>query len=290
MLPISHQLIILNRFHTFFNFLRDMPTLDLVQLFNNFVVISVGFIYVIRGRERKKQYHYQAWQVINSAYGQKTSGGRIDALQDLAKDRVSLAGLNIEGASLPRIKLRQANLRGANLSKADLRAANLSKANLDTVSLTKADLREANLEGASLNGADLSEANLSKANLKKVVLHWALLNRTDLREADLREANLSLDIGKTVLRKNWGFVVRQTNLTTEDLLSLGLEQSGANLEGADLRKANLEGANLEGANLKGANLEGANLKGVKCNSETILPTGFGCSVDGWLEKLDDRSR
>src|ERR671923_1820524 len=78
----------------------------------------------------RKAANYQAWQVVNTAQGKGGSGGRIDALQDLVRNGVSLAGVQLDGAWLERLEipggdLRRASLRAANLRGADLRRTNL---------------------------------------------------------------------------------------------------------------------------------------------------------------------
>ncbi|HEV8197949.1 MAG TPA: pentapeptide repeat-containing protein [Gemmatimonadales bacterium] len=117
-----------------------------------------------------KAANYQAWAVVNSAQGKGGSGGRIDALQDLNANAISLAGVRLDGAWLEGIVLS-----GARLSFASLREANLKGANL----------QGANLEGADLTGANLTGANLSEALLKEVNLTGALLGAADMRGADL---------------------------------------------------------------------------------------------------------
>ena len=49
--------------------------------------------YFSESKDRIKQKHYQAWQVINSAQGKGGSGGRIDALEELHADGVPLVGV-----------------------------------------------------------------------------------------------------------------------------------------------------------------------------------------------------
>lgn len=115
--------------------------------------------------------NYQAWQLINSAQGKGGSGGRIEALGDLLRNGVSLAGISLdhawlEGVQLPRARLmrgtmREANLQGANLAGANLEGADLSDADMVGVNLTDAYLRGANLSGARLSAATLDGADLS---------------------------------------------------------------------------------------------------------------------------------
>lgn len=64
-----------------------------VQLVQSGVAITIVFAltqYIWDAPARKKQTHYQAWQIINSAKGHSTNAGRNDALQDLNQDGVSL--------------------------------------------------------------------------------------------------------------------------------------------------------------------------------------------------------
>jgi Pentapeptide repeats (8 copies) len=118
----------------------------------------------------RKAANYQAWQVVNTAQGKGGSGGRIDALQDLVRNGVSLAGVQLEGAWLERLAIPGADLRRASLRGANLRGA---------------DLRRANLERVDLSNADLTGANLTEALLKDVVLPDATLATADLTRADL---------------------------------------------------------------------------------------------------------
>jgi len=170
------------------------------------VTIAIGIgRYVWEAPKREKLAHYQAWQMINSATGQKTSGGRIDALQDLVKDNVSLAGLNASGAYLVGINLQKAILVGADLS-----GVNLEKANLSDADLSGANLSHVDLEKANLSDAILVMTNLSNANLSNAILSDTLLAGADLSSAYLSNANLA----------------------------------GADLSNADLSGADLSGANL----------------------------------------------
>ena len=136
-----------------------------------------------RGEQRKaeaeaaimarKAANYEAWQVVNSAQGKGGSGGRIDALQDLNRNAVSLAGVRLDGAWLTGIVLAEAQLshasfREANLSGADLRGANLQAADLTDANLTGADLRGAFLKGAALAGAQFGTADLRGADLEGI--------------------------------------------------------------------------------------------------------------------------
>jgi pentapeptide repeat protein len=113
-----------------------------------------------------KAANYHAWTVVNSAQGKGGSGGRIDALQDLNRNGVSLAGVRLDGAWLEGIDLRGAKLSRAGLREANLRGAILQGANLEGADLTNVNLTGADLQGAFLKGADLSGAELGTADLR----------------------------------------------------------------------------------------------------------------------------
>jgi hypothetical protein len=115
---------------------------------------------------------YQAWQVINSAQGKGGSGGRVEALRDLLRNQISLAGINLDGAWLEGVQLPaatvvrgsfvQTNLANANFVGANLEGADFRNAILVTANLTGANLRGANIAGARLSGATLDGADLSE--------------------------------------------------------------------------------------------------------------------------------
>ena len=116
-------------------------------------------------RRARKDANYQAWQVINSAQGKGGSGGRVDALADLVRNDVSLAGINLDGAWLESIDLRLATLPMASFEKTNLQGARFDGARLDGVCFRGANLSAASLANASLRGADLTGARLSAVNL-----------------------------------------------------------------------------------------------------------------------------
>ncbi|GJG86062.1 hypothetical protein tb265_12430 [Gemmatimonadetes bacterium T265] len=115
---------------------------------------------------------YQAWQVINSAQGKGGSGGRIEALADLLRHDVSLAGVRLDDAWLEDVRLP-----GARLVRSSFRRANLARANF----------AGADLEGADFTGADLVSADLTNTNLRGATLAAARLSAATLDGADLRD-------------------------------------------------------------------------------------------------------
>jgi hemoglobin-like flavoprotein/uncharacterized protein YjbI with pentapeptide repeats len=180
-------------------------------------------LFIKEAPDRRKQFHYQAWSIVDAAHDVKVSYARILALQDLNEDGVSLRGLDAPGAELVDINLAHANLSKANLMESDFTNANLSYANLDNANLSQVKLSGANLSHAKLGFASLTKANLNSANLSNANLICADLSHANLNGADLRDASLS----------------------------------GANLEGAYLTGANLKNAKVSDYELSSAFLEGA---------------------------------
>ncbi len=246
------------------------------------ILIAVIFYFMeaderrIEAENQRKAKHYQAWQVINAAQGKTGSGGRIDALQDLNRDRVSLAIIDISGANLTGIDIENANLRGANLSETDLPIANLSEADL-----TGANLSEADLTGTNLSGAILCGANLSGANLQGTNLSMANLTLTELSGADLsslvkgdhlrfpqvgRRTDISTNLPNLPNLPPILIPFGETIKTRTEVPPLRYttgESKGTNLSGAILWGANFSGANLSSVNLRGVYLRDTNLKDVK---------------------------
>ena len=169
-----------------------------------------------RDESARKQAHYVAWQLINSAHGQTGSGGRVEALQDLNRDHVTLGFLNVEGA----------NLVGIDLPDAILPFANLRDAFLGSANLRRAMLYEANLEHAYLGGAKLEDAYLARSNLTNALLYQANLRNADLQGANLRGADLEL----AILDGAW--------LTLADLRGVPVSVDGNGLTVDQLKRAN----------------------------------------------------
>ena len=168
--------------------LGNWAFLDVLDHLGTFSVLIAVIFYFSDSGNRQKQKHYQAWQVINTAQGKGGSGGRIEAMQELNADHVSLTGVDAGGAFLVGISLKHANLSRCDLHASDLRNsdftdatlsfctledanlrnANLTKAKIDDVKMPNADLNGANLQGANFSGSDLTGVDLRNTNLKDV--------------------------------------------------------------------------------------------------------------------------
>jgi len=169
--------------------LSNWAFLEALEHIGKFSVLFAVIYYVYEAPDRAKQKHYQAWQVINTAQGKGGSGGRMDALQELNHDHVSLVGVNAADAFLMGVRLEKAQLNRADLSGADLRDGRLSEADLQFANLAGANLRGAKLRAVNLEHADLSDADLYESVLAGARMAGANLARTDLRQCDLAGIN-----------------------------------------------------------------------------------------------------
>src|SRR5579883_3266080 len=98
--------------------LGNWAFLEVLQYLSTFSVLVVVIFYFAESGDRRKQKHYQAWQVINTAQGKGGNGGRIDALQELNADKVPLVGVDVSTAFLQGLDLQGANLMRSDFSSA----------------------------------------------------------------------------------------------------------------------------------------------------------------------------
>jgi uncharacterized protein YjbI with pentapeptide repeats len=195
--------------------LRLLKTVLLTSLEKG-VLISLAltlFKYFQEAPKRQQQDHYQAWEIINSANGQKASGGRIEALEELNKDGVKLWKLVVDEADLSGIKLVEGQLANTSFKNATLgctvvekkekcstmRNANLYKAQFQNAHLSKIDFREttlidANLQKAYLEQATFQNASLYKANLEEAKIKGANFQGADLENTKFKDAIICDDV------------------------------------------------------------------------------------------------
>jgi uncharacterized protein YjbI with pentapeptide repeats len=215
--------------------------------------------------DQQKMKHYQAWQVISAAQGKPGDLGRTIALHDLHRDGISLSGVDISQANLPKLNLKNADLSEANLSYAILHDADFSGVDFRQADFIGADLHHADLSGTDLSYADLSSpfglsggTELSNANLS-----GAILKSAELREVHLSNANLS-----------------GAELSHADLYEAVLNQ--ANLSGADLNQANIFGAIFYQANLTETKFYEVDFSGIDL-SEANLRNSDLCFIRKWRD-------
>jgi type II secretory pathway pseudopilin PulG len=165
----------------FFPLLEKLGRLSIVVS-----IVSFAWTYQSEREERIKARRLQAWQVINAAEGRGGSGGRLEALQDLVKDKVWLLGVNLAGAMLDGVQLNGAVMHNANLKGTFLQNSKLVGANL-----FEADLSDAILRGAQLLGTTFIIADAPRAQFVSADLRGANFSGADLTEADFWGAQLT---------------------------------------------------------------------------------------------------
>ncbi len=166
-------------------FLGKWPFVELLEYLGSFSILFAVIVYFLGAPDRLKQKHYQAWQVINTAEGKGGNGGRIDALQELNHDHVSLIGVNVDGAYLQGLRLERAQARRATFGESDLRDADFRRASLPDADFHYANLRGADLRDCILAGASFADSDLVEADLSRADLNGVVLDRADLRQANL---------------------------------------------------------------------------------------------------------
>ncbi|MBO1057289.1 MAG: pentapeptide repeat-containing protein [Dolichospermum sp. JUN01] len=146
------------------------------------------FKYFQEAPKRQQQDHYQAWEIINSAIGQTASGGRIEALQDLNKDGVSLQHINANRADLSGINLDRALLSNVRFEKAILTCVETKKNTEKCTTIRNADLSWGHLQGANFYKADLRKSIFWNAEMQETRLIRANLQGADFEKAKLDNA------------------------------------------------------------------------------------------------------
>jgi hypothetical protein len=159
--------------------------LEVLEYLSAFSVLVAVILYFSESGARIQQRHYQAWQVIDAAQGKGGNGGRIEAMQELNHDGVSLVGIQADNAFLFGI-----HLQGGQLDRCDMNSSDLRNSVFDRTTLTFCNLQSANFRGASLANADLTDADFSDSDLSGANLTHANVARADLSHADLRNADL----------------------------------------------------------------------------------------------------
>src|SRR6201993_3231728 len=121
--------------------LANWSFLEVLEYLGTLSILLGVILYFAESGDREKQKHYQAWQVINTAQGKGGSGGRKEALQELAADHVDLGGVDVSDAFLRGVRLSGANLARANLRGGDVRGGVFERADLEYADLTSANIR-----------------------------------------------------------------------------------------------------------------------------------------------------
>jgi hypothetical protein len=218
-------------------FLGGWVLLEVLEYLSMFSVLVAVFFYFSETSARTMQRHYQAWQVINTAQGKGGNGGRIDAMQQLNHDGVSLVGIQagdnaflfgirLPGAQLDRCDLDSSDLRDSVFNRASMSFCNLQSANFRGASLTNADLTDADLSDSDLTGANLSHANLSRADLSRADLRHADLQAITWREIrSIRVANIEGVKNPPPGFVDWAMGAGAVSLASDDQWTAAIQNS-----------------------------------------------------------------
>jgi hypothetical protein len=210
--------------------LSNWAFLETLEYMGSLSILIAVVFYFAEGKDRVKQRHYQAWQVINTAQGKGGSGGRIEALQELDADGVPLTGVDVAGAYLYGIKLEHANLVRANFHNADVRQATFDSADFSDSDLRGANFREGSFRKTNLRGANLQDAAFDHADLDGADLSESNLENVDLNGADLR--NVRWENMQSVKMANLQGAKNAPPEFVKWALQHGAVQSGAGTESA----------------------------------------------------------
>ena len=203
-------------------YLSHWSLLEVLEYAGRFTVLVAVIIYFMEAPDRRKQKHYQAWQVINTAQGQTGSGGRVEALEELHEDDVPLVALNVQGAYLQGLRLPNANLHRSDMKNADLRNCDLHDANLEDAILESANFRDADLRRVKLIDASLTDSDLTGANLE-----GANLSGADLRNADIA------DIKWTGIAGISGANIHGVDHAPDGFIAWAMKNGAISVEGTD---------------------------------------------------------
>jgi hypothetical protein len=192
--------------------LKKWAFLDVLERIGHLAVLVAVVFYIVEVPERRKVKQYYAWQIINSLKGSRTDGGRKYAIQDLLRDGVSLAGIELIYAILPNMDFRNGDLRqgrfeGAELLDANFQHAVLSGSRFGQSLLNRANFSDACLKNVEFTEARLDNADFSHADLEKASFYRARLTNAAFVDSNLSEATLALadftgvDFSKADLRR-----------------------------------------------------------------------------------------
>jgi uncharacterized protein YjbI with pentapeptide repeats len=294
---------------SFDNWLEETSFFSLLQRFTTLVGVAtlligaVTFLPTQQAQQRTEsarkkieqdRANYEAWGIINSnrvdSNGNlvQASSGRVIALQNLNKNRVSLQGLEVPEAFLLDIDLSGANLYRSNFQGSDLYRANFSSKPARTnpwICIVAAWTHLVECQ----TGEELKEwkTDLQRANFRGSILYGAKFNgdrkageNDSVRSVSLFRADFSpFYRGKGNESRRFDMA---SDVTTECFAekpsiqctrAVGAEFVAADLRSADFTKADLKGANFEGANLECASFRGAIFNSVS-DKDPSLPNGL----------------
>jgi uncharacterized protein YjbI with pentapeptide repeats len=179
--------------------------------------------------------------------------GQVAAVQALAAQGKSLAGLDLigigfAGAQIDGLDMRRAKLDGTDFNLASMTKTKLDESKFNFASLQGARLSEAQAEGTQFQFSHADGSDLRGIRASRASFHAASLKNADFRGADLRGTSFML----------------------------------ADLRGADFRNADLTGAFFIGSLIEGALFDGARVGNLDMTSAIGTASQFNMEQQAQL--------
>lgn len=140
-------------------------------------IVTAGMLFILEAGQRHQREHLEAMELILTCQRARL---RFSHARNQALERLSAAGLWLDGLDLSGIDLDELRAPGARWRSVNLAGTSLRSAQLRAADLRGANLAGADLSGADLTGADLTGADLSGAQLEGTALDGATLEGTPL--------------------------------------------------------------------------------------------------------------
>eukprot|EP00475_Leptophrys_vorax_P043255 TRINITY_DN8265_c0_g1_i1.p1 TRINITY_DN8265_c0_g1~~TRINITY_DN8265_c0_g1_i1.p1 ORF type:complete len:626 (+),score=153.93 TRINITY_DN8265_c0_g1_i1:182-1879(+) len=154
--------------------------------------LIAGVIWFIKEYpDRRKESHYQAWTIIDSAKDSKMSYARNSAMEDLCSDGVPMKFLKLCDKRLDNLKLQRSDFTESDFERSLLQGSDFSSGRLDYVNFSSADLSRCNLRQCSCNFSNFTAANLSHSSFKEAVAMCGDFTGANLTGVDFSGAQLT---------------------------------------------------------------------------------------------------
>jgi hypothetical protein len=161
-------------------------------------IATAACLYLLEGRKRRQKENLEAMEVILAFQqaGAKLSFSRNSALERLSEAGLWLDGMDLSGTVLDELnacgaRWREVNLKQASLRYARFEDADLSGSNLSDADLSHGDFRHADLRNTNLTGTNLSQADLRGADLRGACTDGVQITGTQLEGAALSGTSLA---------------------------------------------------------------------------------------------------
>jgi uncharacterized protein YjbI with pentapeptide repeats len=153
--------------------------------------------------DTRKAKNYVAWQTLNSAIGKPGNSGRADASQDLNREGVSLAGIDLSGGvifSKP-LLLPNADLAWARFIDAFFDKPDFSHAKFDSARLEKTRIVYGNFSGANLHSILLTDARFDGCDFSSATISPHECTDVEFTHCDFDGAEIYLGTESTSLNQ-----------------------------------------------------------------------------------------